>query len=298
MTVLHHLAAHLESAAGSRLSLPEYRQIELYTKKKSLAFAEAEDRRDDRALAAVARACLSFMVLDAHLEAAHPGLDGKLGWQKVLALPRDTMTAKLVAEIYRILRIVRAVAVHPYGHVEFADGIVKLGGAINHFSLSLDISTAGLALVESFVATLLDAPRQPYPEAYGEAMLGQYFADIIGEVTKFADEDRVLYQFRQKMPFNRHFRFDCDNPKWVLRDDHIAFVIGDLYRDPRRTPIDFFVVIDNRLHIIPVEALTEAALALADLPLWRARLADGITLPAHFRLRFGREEVVSGQPMT
>ena len=41
----------------------------------------------------------------------------------------------------------------------------------------------------------LDSFRQPYSEAYVEAMLLQYFLDIVAETRKFADGDRVLYEF-------------------------------------------------------------------------------------------------------
>ena len=66
----------------------------------------------------------------------------------------------------------------------------------------------------------------------------------------------------------------------------------------RAIPSIFFVVLDDTLHIIPVEALRDGALPLADLSRWRARTPDGLTLPAHFRPRFGREMMVVGQPMT
>lgn len=295
MTVLRHLVAHL---ADRRLSLPEYRQIELYSKKKTLAFAEEQPVRDKAAVEAVARCCLSFSLLETALDAADPALEGKAGWQKYLSLPRATLSAKLVAETYRILRVLRTVAIHPAGHLEIEDGVIKLNGAINQVALSLEISAVGLTLLDSTVAYALDAPNQPYPDAYVEAMLVQYFSDIVGEIRRFADEDRVLYQFRRIFQFSRHFRFDCDNPRFTLDGERCRFDLGERYGSATCYPIDFFVVIDDALHIIPVEALDDFALPLVELPRWRARLADGRTLPAHFRFRFGREAVVVGQPMT
>lgn len=295
MTVLSHLAASL---AGQHLALPEYRQIELYTKKKTLAFAEPVVRPDEAAQRAVARCCLSFSLLDTALQAADPGLEGKTGWQTYLSLPRSTMTAKLVAEIYRILRVLRTIAIHPAGHLAVEEGAVKLNGAIHQVALSLEITQVGLALLDSAVAYWLGFRDQPYPESYGEAMLARYLTDIMGEIRRFADEDRVLYQFRLKFHFSRHYRFDCDNPKFTLDGEQCRFDLGGRYGSADRYPIDLFVVMDNSLHIIPVEALTGFCMPLAELPQWRARTPDGLTLPAAFRCRFGRELVVSGQPMT
>ena len=129
-------------------------------------------------------------------------------------------------------------------------------------------------------------------------MLSQYFFDISGELKRYFDEDRVLYQFRRTGRFNRHSRFDCDNPKTEVEGDFLRIEISPLYRDASLYPIDFFIVFRDVLHIIPVEALTDGALPLAEMDKWRARTPDGVTLPAGFRQRFGRETAAINQPMT
>lgn len=296
MDLLNHLLAGFDSMAGSRLRRTEYRQVELYTKKKTLAFAE--ETVASPALAPTAGACWAAMLLDAALDARHPAVEGKTGWQKYLGLPRKTPTDKVAAELFRMLRVVRAVAVHRHGHIEFDDGVVKINGAVHQVALSLEITPAGLSLLESAVAAYLGFASQPYGDAYVDAMLLQYLADIVGEVKRFADEDRILYQYKPPFFFNRHFRFDCDNPKTVIGDGRISFEVGPIHRDTARAPIDFYVVHDNALHIVPVEALTDFALPLDELPRWRVRTPDGFTLPAAFRSRFGREVMVQGLPMT
>lgn len=293
MKQLDDMVADFGSRFGSRWSLPEYRQIELYSKRKKLAFS------DDVASAPVKdtlSAGVTFMLLENHLAARDPALmEGKTSWQKYLALPRKTGVEKLVAEVYRLLRVYRIALFHPDGLVEAHDGLIHTSCVFERCSLSLNITPIGLALLESFVFHYLDSARQPYSEAYVEAMLMQYFSDIVAEVRKFADEDRVLYQFRQALPFNRHLRLDCDNPKFESRDGHIVLDIGKTHANPLRFPIDFFLVLDNALYIVPVEALTGNLLPIADLPKWAAR---GPELPAHFRSRFGRETMTVGLPMT
>jgi hypothetical protein len=292
----HDLAAGLVAGPHNRLMLPEYRQIELYSKRKTLHFAavapapEFQDR--------VTGVCAAFMALDAFLESRHfPGESGP-SWQRYLSLPRSAMLDKLAAELYRVLRVARTVAFHPHGHIEAEDGIVKFNGAINRVSLTLEIAPAGLALLESAVAYYLGWQREPYPAAYAEAMLAEYFFDIAGEIKRFADEDRVLYQFQRKQPFNRHFRFDCDNPKTRSEGDALEVQTGPAYRDAALHPIDFFIVHADALHIVPAEALNAGRLPLAQLERWRARTPDGTALPASFRWRFSRETMVVGQPMT
>lgn len=296
MHLLTDLVAGLDALAGRRLFRTEYRQIELYTKKKTLAFADPV--QVSPADAPAAAACWAALLLDAALDARYPEVEGKTGWQKYQALPRKTPTDKVVAELFRMLRVVRAVTVHRHGHIDFADGIVQMNGAIHQVALSLELTPVGLGLLVSAVSAFLELESLPYAEAYGDALLLQYLTDIVAEVKRFADEDRILYQYKSPFFFNRHFRFDCDNPKTRVADGRMTFEVGPLYRDPVRSPIDFYVVHDGVLHIVPVEALADFALPLEQLSRWRARTPDGVTLPAAFRHRFGREVNVPGIPMT
>ncbi len=297
MNLLHELVAHLIQAPGPRLCLPEHRSVELYSTSLGLAFAPPPPP-PEVPVPALAGACRAFLVLDAFLEFGPSGRRPRTPWQKYLSLPRETRGDKLVAELYRILRIAHELAFLQGGHVEMSHGIVKLNGVIDRVALSLEISAAGLTLLESAVAYYLESLRQPYPAAYVEALLSQYFVDIVGEVKRFSDQDRVLFQYQQKVPFNRHFRLDFGNPHVQRKDGRLEFEVGPLHRDPARHPIDFFVVIDEVLHIVPIEALQGGALPSEELSRWRARTPDGVTLPSHFRPRFPREPIVVGQPMT
>jgi hypothetical protein len=297
MRLIEHLAADLASVGLQRLSLPEHRQIELYTKRKALSFQDPEAASDvpiDR----VAHLARTALVFDAVLGGHSPGAPGASSWQRILDLPRVTAGDKRLAELARVLRVARTIVFHPRGHVEMRDGIVRLNGAIDRVALSLEITVAGIDLVNSMMAYWFGALGGPYPEAYVDAMLAEYFFDVVAEIKRFADEDRILHQFRRTKPFCRHFRFDCDNPKAHFVDGFVEIEIGALHRDPARFPIDFFAVLDEALHIVPVEALTDGRIAVADLPKWRARTPDALSLPATFRPRFAREPIVVGQPMT
>ncbi len=143
------LATHMMAGASSRLSLPEYRQIELYAKRKTLTFA-ADAPASELPLPAIAGACRAFMTLDAVLASS---ADGVPTWRRYLSLPRASLAEKVTAELYRVLRLL---AFHPHGHVEIEDGIVKFNGALNKVSLTLDITAAGVLLLESTVAYYLE----------------------------------------------------------------------------------------------------------------------------------------------
>ncbi|MDR3324195.1 MAG: hypothetical protein LBS89_08340, partial [Zoogloeaceae bacterium] len=102
--------------------------------------------------------------------------------------------------------------------------------------------------------------------------------------------------------FNRHFRFDCDNPKWEQEEGNWRIDIGAKYRDPARYPIDFYLLTEDALSIVPVEALKDGVLPAAECSRWLAKnvtgSAEGGILPAEFAMRFSREDMVVGLPMT
>lgn len=299
MKQLADFFAHQRQILGRGLFLPEYRQIDLYDKKKKLSFL-AEPSDDGRGPFDLVNAVrLVQVALDDHLRARDPLLSEDVSsWQRYLGLPRKAQTDKLVAEVFRILRILRISTTHAQGHIEIRDGLICLSCTFGRCALSLNITEAGLGLLGSFVVYYLESLSQPYSETYAEWMLGQYFTDLVGEIKRFADEDRVLYQFQPTAFFNRHFRFDCDNPRVRYVDGHLEFDIGKFHDDRSVFPVDFFVVLDNQLHIVPVEALSHNRINGDRLPLWKARCPDNLSLPERYRSRFVRERVVVGLPMT
>lgn len=289
-------------ASAPRAWFPEYRSLEMYDSRKRLTFAEApaNEEGEGRLLSALARARLAHLALDDYFSALDPLLwEERSSWQRYQALPRTTRNDKIAAEITRILRIIRIATLHPQGRIELKEGIARLSCVFGRCALSLSITLAGLDILCAAAAYVLEAQSLPYSENYTEWMLAQYFSDLVGEIRKFADEDRILYQFQQEMYFNRHFRYDCDNPRVHADGEGYVFEISIAFRDRLRYPIDFYTVIDDRLHIVPVEALSQGGrLPRASLPKWQARLSDGLSLPHAFRERFARERVTAGLPMT
>lgn len=291
------LAKDFAACFGRRHHLPEYRQVEFCSKKKKLSFGSTEADSHPQ-LPGLLATEMAFSLLEGLLTSAHPHIEDLPSWKKYQALPRHSTLEKIVAEVYRILRICHLAWALPDGHIELDDGLVRIRCVHGRCAQFITLSTMGLELLESFVLFYLDSFNQPHGQAYVEAMLVQYFTDIVTEIKGFNDEDRILYQFNQTLPMNRHFRFDNDNPAFRIDGELLCIEIGKRFADPARYPVDFYLVFDNVLHIIPVEALKEGRLALNRLPLWRARTADGVHLPERFRARFGREVNVVGLPMT
>jgi hypothetical protein len=288
------IAAMIEGGPR-RLSLPEHRQIELYSKRKSLDFDEPV--ADGTPYAQLAGAVRAFHTLETVLAARLFDGEPQTSWSFYTALPRDALADKLATQLYRILRVAKLVLFHPGGQVVCEDGLVKITGVVGPTVMALELTPHGLTLLESAVAFWALHQHSPYPTAYVEALLAEYFDDIVGEIKRYSDEGRSLYQFRRSRPYCRHFRLDCDNPKWSFEGDRLVIEIGARFRDPARCPIDFFLIVDGALHIVPVEALDGTGIARAELAKWRARLGDGQPLPPEFRQRFTHPQNPINQPM-
>lgn len=284
--------------------MPEYRELDIYDRSKHLTFVDEAASGPTRTEQAVAERVSALRIahhaLSDALAARDPLLwegDGS-SWQRYLQLPRTTLTDKMVAEVFRMLRIVHIAATHAQGHVEIESGLVAMSCTFNRCALALSLTEVGAELVAAFVAYYLDASVQPYSATYREWMLSQYFTDIVAEVKKFADEDRILFQFQHRGFFNRHFRYDCDSPRVSLDNEYCQFQLNKLHMDALMYPLDFFLLLDKQLHIVPIEALRDSRIALAKMPLWRASCPDGASLPPSFRGRFVRERMIQGLPMT
>lgn len=280
------------------LLAPEYRQIELYSKKKVLPVAEDAGTELTEGIAAVHGLTGTFRLLDSVLGEAPAGGDPAATWAKYLALPKRSPVEKLAAEIYRALRPFHAAASHPSGRIEINNGRIKASSTIGHTALCIRMTRAGMALLDSTAAYLLAAAESPYPKAYEAGMLTRYWTDCHDEIKWYYDEDRALFLFRDSLRMNRHFRFDCDNPRFDLKGGKVVFEVGAIYRDMARYPIDFFLQIEDHLYIVPTEALSDYALPEAELPRWEARLPEDGMLPARWRPRFTREDMIPGLPMT
>ncbi|MBB3103190.1 hypothetical protein [Azomonas macrocytogenes] len=300
MRQLQEMVTQYRACFGEHCSQPEHRHIEPYTRPKRLNFQPLAVQEEPRLPGSLVLALTSaYALLADWQECQNPELATLGSWQRYLALPKRSATEKLAAEIFRILRVFRTSAIQKGGLIEIReDGLIRASCSYNYCALSLLITQAGLELLVSSVAWYLESLDQPHSEAYVELMLGQYFADIVAEIRGFSDDDRILYQFRQKAWFNRHFRLEFDNPRLQHEEGHYLVDIGKYGNDPARYPIDCYISLDADLFIVPVEALRDGRIATADLGKWRARTAEGAALPDAFRLRFAHEKNVVGMPMT
>lgn len=265
-------------AWGAGWSLPELRSIEMYTRKKRMTPPTVAIPPSCPESAGTLHA-LSLLETALAVQSACFA-DEIPSWQLYGQLPRRTLTERLAAEAFRLLRVVRIALEHPAGQFHANDDEVLHFKCLDpRYPVDMGITAVGLRLLQSFVFFYLDAVDQPWGEAYVEAMLSTYYTDIVGELRGFEDEDHEIYQFRPTLRINRHFRLACANPRFSVADQCCHIELGPVHQDQARFPVDFYLRIAEIHYIVPVEALTDNAIALTELAHWKTRAQSALAAP-------------------
>lgn len=294
------LLASYRRQFGLALRLPEERELEMYSGKRRTLPAGAnadslpvhsEARIDERLLPWLDGPWQLLHLLEASFALAPDGqLEGTSSWQRYLSLPRRNLSEKLVAESYRLLRIVRVALLHPQGQVkgrwtrEGAPELIRLGCHANAYPLQLGITPVGLQLLQSLLLYYLqERDAKQVGPAYLEAMLQSYFTDLVGELRGFEDEDRALCQFRPGIGLNRHWRLVCHNPRYRVEEGYCLLQLGPRFAEGGSHPIDFILRLNDTLYRVPMEALVARpgsqetlrhAIALQALAGWQIQAGD------------------------
>lgn len=290
-------AARLMRDISGRV-LPECRKIELYTNSPEVRIydPDPEGRVNQWSIPQVMDALEAFMLLDACLECGRPGWMGMALRERLNALVPRSRTERLVAQVYRILKIIRRSVSAVDARLASMEHVFQINYIEHPFAFSLHISFEGLELLSGFVALYMNFRRSPHPESYVEAALSQHYEDILAEVRYLSDEDGSVLHFRKPFYFNRHFRFRCCTARFRFGPEHLEIDMGERFLDKGRFPLDFYLMIEGDFYIIPCEVMDDGKIARDALPQWKVRRPDPAEGLPEFGLRL-ESEVWSSIPM-
>jgi hypothetical protein len=258
MESLASLLAAADREHGYRNFRTEYRDIEMYTaKNRSAAITEYfQAQTGQQAMLSTLSGLWSLLtLLEAEFCQQQPELlEGVTGWQRYQQLSKRNRTEKIIAECYRILRVIRIAWIHPEGEIKQKQGVIECGCNCNEYPVLLRLTQTGVDLLQTLVQRYLERRNTPYGERYHEAILQNYYQDLLGEIRGFEDEDRALCQFRTVLKMNRHVRLNCRNPRYEVCDGYCVIQLGPSFDDGQCHPIDFHLRLNDRFYIVPMEA--------------------------------------------
>jgi hypothetical protein len=269
-------ATYLENGS-SRFHLPEVRKLDLSPNLKSgvQVLPLIADKPFIEPFKGFWDPWRSFLLLDCFFDSLYPQIIGKSSREKYLFLPKSNRTERIVAEIYRILRVYNMACVDKVGKISYEQNRICINLIINCKVYSYRIFKPGLDLLTSAVIYYLSSFEKLDPLAYIEAVLSSYYIDINDQIRDFHDEDDDVLVFRPKFAINRHFRYASGNATLLYNEGFLEFKIDDFHKNSTVFPIDFYFTFDQKLYIIPVEALCDGKIHVSELPDWKAN--DGVS---------------------
>jgi len=260
------------SRSSSLGNLPERRKIELsYNEKLGIPVIPfLRTRPEPEPFPGFFAPLEMFDILDDYLVFQKPELEARSSLDRYHGLPKTTRTEKILAEFYRILRVYHIICTYQEGRIseKTETGQIEIDLPekdvvydMHYFPEALEVLCAGIVYY-------LSSLKRPDPPAYVDAMLSAYYRDVVASISFFCDEVGNLYQFHSDFLMNRHLRLLGGNAEFKIEGDFMIFQLEEMLKDPSRYPIDFYFQVYRKLHVLPVEALTDGKLPITELPRW------------------------------
>lgn len=249
-----------------RFHEPEVRKITFnYDEKTRIlitGYSEVFFNKSDLSDNPLAQLLLFFGVFDAHIDIKHPEFEDKRFEQKYSLLPENNDEDIVVKQVYRILTLLRNIAVHNKSTLSINDEIISCKKG----EKELQISREGLELTYTVICMLVN-PRSSNAEYY-LGLLRQYYDDINGNIIVLKDKyGEKLPELSNGIRLKRHVRIQIENPLYELGEAYLKITPPDISMQYWEG-LDYYI--DGGEFIIPEEALdTEDKLLISDLHLWK-----------------------------
>ncbi|MBB6023147.1 hypothetical protein HNR77_004247 [Paenibacillus sp. JGP012] len=204
-----------------------------------------------------------FGVLDATIDTLYPELEGE-GFQKRYSLlPQDNDSNTIIAQIYRILILMRNAAVHNKEAVSIQNNIITFKSGIKELS----ITKIGLELLYSTVLLFIK-PTSSNKE-YNMGILRRYYDEIKSNISIFKDNNgEGIVEISDGIRLQVVVRYKVENSQYNVDKDLITILNphntgSELYGS------DYLIKFENRNISLPSEALdNEYKISRDELLIW------------------------------
>jgi hypothetical protein len=211
-----------------------------------------------------------FMVFDSYLESKNPNLEGESFRQKYLDLPKGNNMERIVASIYRILKVYRNATVHQMHSILHTASDIRIDYLFSKTNFKLEISNQGIKTLQEFILCFFQYCESIYSDSYLELLFNGFYLDILKEIKDFNDEDgNILLSFPGLI--NRYQRSDCKIKNYSIHNNELDFHFPDKFYDSTKYSIDIFFEYNNREYIVPNEVLNGKKLTIEKINLWEKK---------------------------
>jgi len=231
----------------------------------SFGFNGAAEIRENIAICVI----ILFGLIDMLVDQRCPELEGKSFRRRYDSLPSSNDYEIIFKEIYRIMRVLRNAIVHARSRISRTNDDL----AIDYLdrrrkSTKLNMGALAVQLVFSLVVHYTKVPNTPYVTA----ILRSYYDDVLAGVDCFSDDlPGALRKISHGLRLRR-IRYRVQNPSYQIDEGRRELAVSrfELFDNELiLRGVDYSVDIQDKLHIIPDEALNDVgAISLEEAAKW------------------------------
>ena len=196
-----------------------------------------------------------FTLLDFHVDASYPELEGKGYREKYESLPAQGDYNLILRQLFRVAKVIRNALVHNQSSFVISEGKVSVdySRGKHHFCLNMsweefqDFQTAIVMYVKGDMGK----------GSYFMGIMRSMYASILAGITQFNDEfGSTLEQPAAGIKMKRHVRQIVMHPPYEICGNALRFPSA-----ARETPewegLDLYIVRNDEEFLVPREALDE-----------------------------------------
>jgi len=196
-----------------------------------------------------------FTLLDFHVDAAHPELEGKSYRQKYLNLPSQSDYNLVLRQLFRVAKIIRNALVHNQSSFSVADNHFSVDYRHNRQHFCLKMSRE--AFKDFHTAIIMYVRGDMGKGSYFLGIMRSMYASILAGITEFNDDfGSLLEQPTTGIKMNRHQRYVVLHPPYEACGGALRFPVA-ASQIPEYADMDFYFSHNDTEYLVPREALDE-----------------------------------------
>ena len=202
-----------------------------------------------------------FDILDSYIDTQNPSMTGLGFHKKYKLLPEKTTLDKVIKNTYLVEKIIRNAAVH-HQQIAKEKGLISLDYKDKQGNtFVLQIMQSAFELLNKLICNYIYLREFGYSAAYCGVLLTPMYNRAVDEILKIeagdiSRVDKVSYKNGcSRISFRRYI---CRKIPFEVQEKSLQILIDDSFiEDKENTPIDFELIYEKKLYVVPVEELNQ-----------------------------------------
>jgi len=196
-----------------------------------------------------------FSILDFHVDAIHPGMEGKPYSQKYKDLPSTGDYDLMLRELFRVAKVMRNALVHNPSAFSIANGNVKIGYLRGKTDFHMKMSKE--ALDSFYTAIVMYLKGDMGRGSYFLGIMRSFYANMQAGIAVFSDEfGNALEQPSSSLKMKPYTRLVHPNSPHQISGGLVRILVPER-KAPAWEGLDFHITHNGDDFLIPREALSE-----------------------------------------